>query len=95
MTWIEAAVKWVRSMFLLVDDRELDLAVGQAGDHLIGRGAVTVTVGGVVSTTKGNLGVGVGWGSTGCRSGRRLAPGPRRYPLSCRAAATVAAGPTL
>ena len=57
---IEAAVKWVRSMFSLVSDRELDLAVrARLVRTWSAVGAVNVSVGGVVSTTNGDLSVGI------------------------------------
>ena len=37
INWIDAAVKWVRSMFWLVVTVNCDLTVGQAGDDLAGR----------------------------------------------------------
>ena len=45
-------------MFLSGRDRESDLAVGQAGDHLAGRGRGERDRGGVLSTTNGNWALG-------------------------------------
>ena len=56
---IEAAVKWVRSMFLLVDDRELDAAVGQDGDDLVGRRAGELSGRRRVVDDERELGVGI------------------------------------
>ena len=59
VTWIDAAVKWVRSMFLLGRDGELDGAVGQRGDHLAGGRADELGGRGRVVDDERELGIGI------------------------------------